>query len=572
MKYSQLFIQTFKETPVDAQIVSHQLLHRAGFIQKAGAGLYNYSPLMVMVIQRAMTIIREELAKVGGLEVSLSLATPSELWKESNRWEELGSLMVQFKDRLNRDLCLSPTNEEAIVDYFRKIAKSYKQLPVCLFQINTKFRDEIRPRFGLMRAREFSMKDAYSFHQDKACLDRTYDLMFQAYSRIFERMGLSFMAVEADGGAMADSGAKTHEFHVLAATGEDELVVCNAEDWAANSEMAQTKRKNIEVNHSTDEMQLVKTTNNHTIQAISNFFEVPESQCLKSVLLTGKRDNNVVYIMACCLGDDDINITKCSKHSNLTQLTIASDEGLVNVGLIKGVLGPNNIEKKAIEILVDSQVDVSASFVAGANKKETHVKNMIISRDVTNYKQVDIRITKDADVSMNDNPIELCRGIEVGHIFQLGDKYTRALQASVLDNNGKAIFPVMGCYGIGVGRAIAAVVEQLADDNGIVWPESLTPFQLVIIPVKSKDEIIAKAGQELYELCQKNGLNVILDDRLVSPGFKFKDADLMGFPHQVIIGESLKQSNDIEYRSRQSAEKKIIKMDHCMTFLSEILK
>ena len=572
MKYSQLFIQTFKETPSDAQIISHQLLHRAGFIQKSGAGLYNYSPLMMMVIQNATSIIREELSKVGGLEISLSMATPSELWKESNRWDELGALMIQFKDRSNRDLCLSPTNEEAVVDYFRKVAKSYKQLPVCLYQINTEFRDEIRPRFGLMRAREFSMKDAYSFHIDRDCLDKTYELLYQAYSRIFERMGLACMAVEADGGAMADSGAKTHEFHVLADTGEDELVVCKQEAWAANSEMAQTKRVDIVYNKSTDAMELIETGQHHTIQDISKLLNVKESNCLKTVLLKGKKENETSYLMACCIGDDEINIAKCMKHSGISQLEFADESDLKELGFVRGVLGPVGVDSDQVNILVDLHVDNEAGFVVGVNKEGFHVKNMILNRDIPVCTQADIRVSRATDVSMNGNDIELCRGIEVGHIFQLGDKYTKALKASVLDKNGKAIFPLMGCYGIGVGRAVSAVVEQLADENGIVWPESLSPFQVVILPLKSKDDDIAKAGQALYEECQKNGISVIIDDRMVSPGFKFKDADLMGFPHQIIIGETFKNKEEVEYRSRQSGKKESLRLAEWIPFLKEALK
>ncbi|MBH38127.1 proline--tRNA ligase [bacterium] len=569
MKYSQLFIQTFKETPVDAQIISHQLLHRAGFIQKSGAGLYNYSPLMVKVIQNAMTIIREELSKINALEVSLSLATPAELWKESNRWEELGDLMIQFKDRLDRDLCLSPTNEEAVVDYFRKVAKSYKQLPVNLFQINTKFRDEIRPRFGLMRAREFAMKDAYSFHVDKTCLDNTYTAMFDAYSRIFERMGLNVMAVEADGGAMADSGAKTHEFHVLADTGEDELIVCKEEGWAANSEMAQTKRPDITYNDLQGPIELVETKNNHTIQELSLFLNEKESHCLKSVVLKGKKEHKQAYIMACCLGDDEINISKCMKHSAITQLECANEDDLDTLGLTKGVVGPVKLDHKEIHIIIDSHVKEEASFIVGSNKKGFHIKNVTIKRDIATYQQADIRMAKAHDVSMNGNSIDLCRGIEVGHIFQLGDKYTKALKASVLDHHGKSLYPLMGCYGIGVGRAIAAVVEQLADENGIVWPKALAPFYIAIIPLKSKDEIIANAAQRLYEKAQGMGMNVIVDDRHVSPGFKFKDADLMGFPIQIIIGETFKEEESVEVRWRQSGKKEKVNMHDCLKKLKE---
>lgn len=567
MKYSAMFIQTFKETPVDAQIISHQLLHRAGFIQKSGAGLYNYSPMMLSVIQKATNIIREELSAIGALEISLSLATPSELWKESGRWDELGELMVQFKDRLDRELCLSPTNEEAVVDYFRKIAKSYKQLPVCLFQINTKFRDEIRPRFGLMRAREFSMKDAYSFHEDHKCLDGMYQQMYDAYTRIFQRMGLHFMAVEADGGAMASSGSKTHEFHVLADTGEDCLVICDQEQWAANSEMAQTKRQQTPVIKTSNAYTKVSTADAHTISHVAQCLGVDEVQCIKTMVFVGKKEGKKTIVMACCLGDDEINLAKCSRQSGVTQLEIADDNVLHELDFIKGVLGPVAIKNKAIIVLIDSHVSKEGSYVVGANEAGVHLKDVVIDRDVAIFTHCDIRETKSDDTSLDGSPIRLGRGIEVGHIFQLGDKYTKALNATVLNHQGKAIFPLMGCYGIGVGRAVAAVVEQLSDENGIVWPESLAPFDVVILNLKPKDQAVNQASESLYQELKSQGVNVILDDRTVSAGFKFKDADLMGFPHQLIIGESFLKENTLEYRYRKSGEKALIPFEESVSFI-----
>ncbi|MBI59892.1 proline--tRNA ligase [bacterium] len=564
MKYSQLFIQTFKENPADAQIVSHQLLHRAGFIQRSGTGLYNYSPLMMRVFNKATAIIHDELKKIGALEISLTVATPSELWKESSRWDELGALMVQFRDRLNRELCLSPTNEEAVVDYFRKIAKSYKQLPVCLYQINTKFRDEIRPRFGLMRAREFCMKDAYSFHADKASLDRMYDDLYKAYEAIFTRMGLTFMAVEADGGAMADSGAKTHEFHVIAASGEDELVICKEDKWAANSEMAKTKRTNVIINSSKEPLKTVDTKNHHTIKDVSVALNVREDQCIKSVLLKGKKENDTAYVMACCLGDDDINLTKSMVHAKITQLEFATDEDLKELSLLKGVIGPVNMPKNEIYIVLDQHIALDGCYVVGANQANTHFMHMVPNRDISEFIQADIRTAQATDMSLSNKPIELCRGIEVGHIFQLGDKYTKALNASILNNQGKAIYPLMGCYGIGVGRAIAAVVEQCFDDRGIIWPKSLAPFEVVIIPLKAKDTKIMNAAQSLYEDCLNANVDVILDDRDVSPGFKFKDADLIGFPIQIIIGETFKKTSDIELRLRDSEKKQEFHISDCL--------
>lgn len=570
MRFSTLFIQTYKDTPTDATLPSHQLMHRAGFILKSAAGLYNYSPLMLRVIDKVNKIIRQELEKIDCLEISLSLTTPAELWKQSKRWDELGQLMVQFTDRSENQLCLSPTNEEAVVDYFKKIAKSYKQLPTCLYQINTKFRDEIRPRFGVMRAREFIMKDAYSFHMDKQCLDSFYEKMYQAYNAIFTRLGLDFIAVQADAGAMAGAGAKTHEFQVLSENGEDELVVCRKENSAMNLEMAITKRLPLEFNTSLDLPNSVDTPDTNTIEKLTSFFSIPAHHFLKTLVFEAKKEDKDVIILAVCLGDDEVNPMKCQNVLSVSHIQLASKSTLEKETFVNGYVGPI-IENKNVEIIIDSHVDISASFIAGANKKDTHLENVVPKRDIKKYSQADIRMASKDDVSLNGNRLEFCKGIEVGHIFQLGNKYTKALDASVLTNQGKALFPEMGCYGIGVGRAIAASIEQLHDEKGICWPEQISPFQVVINQAFSKDESCVLASEAFYNQLKSKHIDVIIDDRDVSIGIKFKDSDLIGFTYQVVFGKTFKNDGVLEIVERKTGKKELMNTKDALKFLLDKL-
>ena len=564
MKLSKLFLQTFKEVPNDAQIISHQLLHRAGYIQKSGAGLYNYSPMMLKVISKMENIIRNALNKRDCLEVHLSTLTTSELWKESGRWDEMGDIMLTFKDRLDRELCFSPTNEEAVVDYFRKIAKSYKQLPVCLYQINTKFRDEIRPRFGLMRAREFSMKDAYSFHESKDCLNKTYDHMYAAYSEIFEALNLNYIVVEADPGDMAEAGAKTHEFQVIANSGEDCVVVCEKDHYAANIEFAQSKRQSGSTASITDEaLTEIETPNAKTIEEICALLSIEADQAVKTLLYTFIKDDKKQFLLVCCLGDDDVNELKVKKYVDGTSLELASVEDCAQINAVQGFLGPIGFSED-ITIIIDSQINRSAGYVVGANKKDFHLKSLVFSRDVPNAVVEDIRLTKETDLSINGNPIVFKRGIEVGHIFQLGTKYSKALNASILDQNGKTTFPEMGCYGIGVGRTIAATIEQLHDEKGIVWPKSIAPYHVIIMNLNHKDELCCNTANDLYRYCLKNGIEVLYDDRSVTAGVKFKDADLLGIPYQVIIGKTFKERQMLEYNIRQESVKEMMHIDDVM--------
>lgn len=562
MRLSQLFFASYKEVPSDAVVASHQLLHRAGYIIKSGQGLYNYSPLMMRVIANAEAIIREELNKVGCLEISMSVLTPSALWEESGRWDELGDLMLRFQDRSGRQLCISPTNEEAVVDYFRKIAKSYKQLPVTLYQINTKFRDEIRPRFGLMRAREFCMKDAYSFHQNKASLDEGYDALYNAYKAIFSRMELDFIIVEADGGDMADSGAKTHEFQVIADSGEDDIIVCEEEGYASNIEAAQTKRAALKLNNGDADMSACITKNCKTIEDVAAYVSLLPEQCLKAVLYEATFKEQTQLVAAFCLGDDSINELKLKKSLGCLELQPATDEQIKKIGLTPGYIGPVN-SPEGLNIIMDAAIDSNGLYCCGANKVEEHYINVKLNRDLnTDIKQADIRLTKVSDVTQNGNAIQVKRGIEVGHIFQLGDKYTTALSASVLDENGKAFFPLMGCYGIGVGRTIAAAIEQKHDDRGIVWPESLAPYKAIIIITNMKDETLVQAAENLYASLNEACIDVMIDDRKVSAGIKFKDADLLGIPKQIVVGKSFQNEGKLELVTRATLEKKQVALEN----------
>jgi len=570
MRFSKLFIQTYKDIPTDASLPSHQLMHRAGFILKSAAGLYNYSPLMLRVIQKTNNIIRDELDKIDCLEISLTLTTPAELWKKSQRWDELGNLMVQFTDRSKNQLCLSPTNEEAVVDYFKKIAKSYKQLPTCLFQINTKFRDEIRPRFGLMRAREFIMKDAYSFHIDKICLDTFYKDMYRAYEAVFTRMELDFIAVQADAGAMAGSGAQTHEFQVLSDNGEDDLVVCRQENSAMNLEMAITKRTPLKFDFNSNDYQEVETVQIDTIEKLTKFFSMPSYFFLKTLVFQAKKGDEDVVLLAVCLGDDEINPLKCANYFQLTQIQLASSACLNKECFINGYVGPL-AAKSDTYIIIDSHIDISASYIVGANKKDTHLKNVIPKRDFSKFSQHDIRKSLPSDMSVSGNSLEFRKGIEVGHIFQLGNKYTKSLEASVLNNQGKAVYPEMGCYGIGVGRAIAAVIEQLHDDKGMCWPLSICPYSVVINQAFLKDQSCVDASMEFYKELKASSIDVIIDDRNVSIGVKFKDADLIGFPYQVVFGKSYKNDGVIELIERKTGEKQLMTTNQAIDILIDKL-
>lgn len=571
MRLSKGFWQTYKETPADAEIPSHQLMMRSGLIHKSGAGLYSYLPMGYRIVRKVEQIVREEMDRAGCHELLMSVVTPGDLWKESGRWDAMGSEMLTFKDKGDRDLCISPTNEESITDIFRKTVHSYKQLPLNLYQINTKFRDEIRPRFGLMRAREFTMKDAYSFHLDKACLDEVYDRMYEAYDAIIKRVGLEYFAVEADAGAMASGEAKTHEFQVVADTGEDELVYCSETGYAANIEKAQTVRGETSFDMKEQELKDVPTPGKSTIEDVCNFLKVPQSHSLKSLIYKSIVGEDEKFYLILLLGDDSLNEVKLKNHLGSDHLMPATDNELEKLGVKKGYIGPAKLDAEVM-VLLDQQVKEDAFYCVGANKVDLHFTGMQPKRDMTDYTVVDLRLSTEGDLTLDGkHQISIRRGIEVGHIFQLGDKYTKSMDVTVLDQNGKAQHPLMGCYGIGVTRIVAAAIEQNHDEKGIVWPAAIAPYQ-VYFALIGKSEEFKELASEIYEELKGAGIEVIFDDRKAGPGFKFKDADLLGLPIRLVLGErDYKADGMLEIIERKSGESKKVSRDDVLKSIKELI-
>lgn len=576
MRISQSGWMTFKETPKEAEIISHQLMLRAGLVHKLTSGLYNYLPLAHRSIQKVKKIIREELDLIGCLEITMSMVTHAELWKESGRWEVMGPQMAKFIDRGDKEMCLSPTNEETVTDLFRKFIHSYKQLPITYYQINTKFRDEIRPRFGLMRAREFIMKDAYSFHIDHKSLDDFYDKIFQAYVNIFKRMGLNFAAVEADGGAMASGDSKTHEFQVIASNGEDTLVYCAENNWGANIEKAKTLRHQsykFKIYQDEDLVSIDTPTTIHGMQDLAIFLKVPLELTLKSVLYRAYNSTTEFkLILAVVLGDDEVNEVKVKNALNLFHLEVASSEDLKQYNLTPGFLGPHRLPE-SINIIIDQSINESHSYIIGGNAIGIHLQNYCIKKHLkTSCQKIDIRLAKEGDTTLDGKKIEIKKGIEVGHIFQLGKKYTSAMQVSVLGQDGKPVVPLMGCYGIGVTRILPASIEQSHDGNGIVWPKSIAPYEIYFCRI-AKTEKYKMMADECYENLLSHGLEVFYDDRDVSPGVMFKDSDLIGLPLRVLFGErELEASQRVEIKNRKTGEVVMCPYQNLPTLLQEILK
>lgn len=572
MKLSQGFWQTYKEVPADAEIASHQLMIRTGLIHKSGAGLYNYLPMGLRSIRKVENIIREELDKIGCFEITMSVVTPGELWQETGRWDKMGGLMLRFKDKKGSDLCISPTNEETVTDIFRSTVKSYKQLPVTLYQINTKFRDEIRPRFGLMRGREFTMKDAYSFHLDKASLDEGYQALYDAYTAIFTRLGLEFIPVEADGGAMASSDSKTHEFQVVANSGEDLIIYSPEAKYAANIEKAQTKRTTSSFDMNIVPMKEVETVKTETIEAVSALLNLKPTQSLKSMVYTATTGTESKMILAMVIGDDSVNEIKLQNYLKCDHLVASSEDDLKKAKLWKGYIGPAGLEGQ-LEIIFDNEVNLDASYVIGANKKDAHVTGFNPKRDMKKLTQADLRLSKAGDLTMDGkHSVVEKRGIEVGHVFQLGDKYTKAMKVGVLDQNGKLATPLMGCYGIGVTRVVAAAIEQNHDANGIIWPKSIAPYDVYFATIVKADEF-AKIADDIYADMRKAGLEVVYDDRNVGPGNKFKDADLLGLPYRVVLGErDFGASGELEVIERKTGTVTKVKREELISTLKNLLK
>ena len=519
MKVSQFPLATVKETPADAEIISHQLMMRAGMIRKVAAGIYSWQPLGLRVLRKAEAVVREEMNRAGGLELLMPAVQPAELWEESGRWEQYGPELLRIKDRHNRDFCFGPTHEEIITDLVRREVRSYKQLPVNYYQIQTKFRDEIRPRFGIMRAREFLMKDAYSFHLDPASLDATYQSMYDTYSRIFTRLGLEFRAVSADSGAIG--GALSHEFHVLADSGEDAIVFSSDSDYAANLEKAEALAPAGERPQASADQQTIDTPGQHSIESVSKALGVTPRQCIKTLLVEGS-EGGVVALCLC--GDHSLNEVKATGLEQVAQpLTFASDaQILAAAGCAPGSLGPVGLN---IPVIADHSAAHLGDFVCGANSDGKHLTGVNWGRDCAEPVVADIRNLVEGDPSPDgEGTVRMARGIEVGHIFQLGDKYSRAMNATVLDENGKETPMIMGCYGIGVSRVVAAAIEQNHDNQGITWPDALAPFQVALLGMnRKKSQRVRAACDELYQELLNSGIDVIFDDRDVRPGVMFAD-------------------------------------------------
>jgi len=554
MRYSQYFIPTVKETPSDAEVISHQLMLRAGMIRKLAAGIYNYLPLGLRSIRKVEQIVREEMNRAGAIEMLMPAVQPAELWKESGRWEFYGKELLRFKDRKDAEFCMGPTHEEVITDLVRKEIRSYRQMPLNLYQIQGKFRDEIRPRFGLMRGREFIMKDAYSFDVNEAGADVSYQKMYQAYRRIFERCGLRFRAVEADTGTIG--GNYSHEFMVLADSGEDAIVSCSACEYAANMEKAQTRLSAAGEDADPRPLEKVVTPGQKSVEEIANFLSVPTTQVVKTLVLMA--DNEPV--VALLRGDYDLNEIKLKNHLGCAELEMASDEVVFKVtGAPTGYAGPVNLPGK-VKVVADLSLKGMHNFVVGANEKDAHLKNVNLERDVKVEGFVDIRnvIAGDPCPRCDSGKLEIWRGIEVGHVFKLGTKYSKALNANFLDADGKEQIIFMGCYGIGIGRTVAACIEQNHDENGIIFPIPIAPFQVIVSALSAKEDEVKEAAEKIYQDLLQAGIEVLIDDRDERPGFKFKDADLIGIPLRLVVGAKNLVDGKVELKDRKSGVVEII--------------
>ncbi|WP_027856429.1 proline--tRNA ligase [Marinobacterium jannaschii] len=571
MRASQFLIATVKETPSDAEVISHQLMLRAGMIRKLASGLYTWLPMGLRTLRKVERIVRDGMDNAGAQEVLMPAIQPAELWQESGRWEQYGPELLRVNDRHEREFCVGPTHEEVITDLIRREIKSYKQLPANFYQIQTKFRDEIRPRFGVMRSREFIMKDAYSFHVGHESLVKTYDIMFQAYVNIFDKLGLDYRPVIADNGSIGGEGS--HEFHVLADSGEDDIAFSNGSDYAANIEKAEALAPAGERAEATQEMELVDTPNAKTIADLVEQHNVPIEKTIKTLIVHASEECEADFVALLVRGDHELNEIKAEKLPQVAApLEMASEDEFRSViGAGAGSLGPVNMP---IPVIADRAVAHASDFGAGANIDGKHYFGINWERDVALPEVADIRNVVEGDPSPCGNgTLEIKRGIEVGHIFQLGSKYSEAMNATVLDANGKATVMEMGCYGIGVTRVVAAAIEQNYDDRGIIWPEALAPFSISLVALAyEKSEAVREMADSLYEELKAAGHDVILDDRAkVSPGAKMADMDLVGIPHRVVISDRGIKAGTLEYKGRRDAEKQDIAIDQLSEFLKQKL-
>ena len=557
MRASRFLFATLRETPNDAEVISHQLMLRAGMIRKLASGLYTWLPMGVRVLNKVEAIVREEMDKVGSLQVYMPVTQPASLWEESGRYVQYGPELLRFNDRHGNPFVLGPTHEEVITDLARNELKSYKQLPANFYQVQTKFRDEIRPRFGVMRSREFIMKDAYSFHANQESLQQTYDDMYAAYCKIFTRLGLDFRPVQADTGSIGGSGS--HEFHVLASSGEDDIAFSTESDYAANIEMAEAVLVG-ERSAPTQELKRVDTPNQKTIADVSAFLGTDPAHSVKALLVQGvvAEEGQEAPVVALFLrGDHELNEIKAEKHPLIAApLTFATEEQLQVLGLTAGFVGPQGLVEKGITVIVDRAASVLSDFVAGANAADQHATGVNWERDAQFTEVYDLRNVVEGDPSPDGKgTLQIKRGIEVGHIFQLGQKYSEALGCKVLGEDGKPFTVTMGCYGIGVTRVVASAIEQNFDEKGIIWPTAIAPFEVAIVPMNAhKSPRTMEAAEALYAELQAAGFDVLLDDRNERPGVKFSDLELTGIPHRIVIGEKGLDAGTFEYKGRRDAE------------------
>jgi prolyl-tRNA synthetase len=567
MRYSQYFIPTVKETPADAEVISHQLMLRAGMIRKLAAGIYNYLPLGLRSIRKVEQIVREEMNRAGAIEILMPAVQPADLWQESGRWEQYGKELLRFNDRKDAQFCMGPTHEEVVTDLVRREVKSYRQMPLNLYQIQGKFRDEIRPRFGLMRGREFIMKDAYSFDVDSSAADTSYEKMYQAYRRIFERCGLNFRAVEADTGSIG--GSSSHEFMVLADSGEDAIVSCSACEYAANVEKAEALLRGGVEHAEPRPLEKVATPEKRSIEEVSEFLGVAKAAMVKTLVLMA--DNEPV--VALLRGDHDLNEIKLKHILDCETLEMANDEVVEKVtGAPVGFAGPVGLKAR---IVADLGVQGMRNFVTGANAKDMHLKNVNLGRDCSVTSFADIRnvVHGDPCPRCNGGSLEMWRGIEVGHVFKLGTKYSKALKATYLDADGKEQIIFMGCYGIGIGRSVAASIEQNHDENGIVFPIPIAPFHCIISTINhAKEEVVRLASDDIYRQLADSGVEVLLDDRDERPGIKFKDADLIGIPLRLVIGSKNLAEGKVELKHRRSGEVELLPINDAVAKIIALVK
>jgi prolyl-tRNA synthetase len=557
MRVSRYYLNTLKETPADAEVVSHQLMLRAGMIRRLAAGIYSWLPLGLRVLRRIEDIVRAEMNAAGALEAMLPAIQPAELWQESRRWSEYGPELLRLRDRHEREFCFGPTHEEVITDIARREIRSYRQVPVNLYQVQTKFRDEIRPRFGVMRSREFVMKDAYSFDISPEGMQTSYDRMYDAYRHIFDRLGLDYRAVEADSGAIG--GSRSMEFHVLASSGEDAIAFSDGSDYAANVELAGTRPLHAERPPPSAECSAVDTPGVHTMDDLVKCLDIPLEHCVKTLLVEGAEDGLVALVLR---GDHQLNAIKAERLDAVkSPLTMASDDGIRAVaGTGAGSLGPVGLE---VPVIADHAAVPLADFVCGANRDEQHLTGVNWGRDLPEPEHADLRNVVEGDPDPQGNGrLHIVRGIEVGHIFQLGTKYSEAMDAHVLDEDGRPVILYMGCYGIGVSRLVAAAIEQGHDDRGIIWPTAIAPFEVTIVPINAqKSHRVREAAEELYSSLANAGVEVLLDDREARPGVKFADMDLIGIPHRIVLSDKGLDAGTAEYKRRAASEPDHLPLD-----------